>query len=69
MRGPTDDVRNKVRAEHLERTAYVYIRQSSPYQVEHNLGSQQRQYDLAAWATEAGWAKERVLVLDEDQGK
>lgn len=69
MRRPADDVRGKVRPEHLERTAYVYVRQSSLYQVEHHRESQRRQYDLVAWATEAGWAKERVVVVDEDQGK
>jgi len=35
-----------VRPEHLDRAAHVYVRQSSSYQVEHNLESQRRQYDL-----------------------
>lgn len=30
----------KIRAHHLERRAILYIRQSSPYQVLHNLESQ-----------------------------
>ena len=47
----------------------MYVRQSSAYQVEHHRESQRRQYDLVAWATAAGWAKERVVVVDEDQGK
>jgi len=60
---------SKIRGEHLGRAAYIYVRQSSHYQVEHNLGSQRRQYDLAELAVELGWPKERVHVIDEDQGK
>ena len=60
---------SKIRAEHLERAAYVYVRQSSFHQVEHNLGSQRRQYDLAELAVELGWTKGQVHVIDEDQGK
>ena len=59
----------KIRPEHLDRAAYVYVRQSSLYQVEHHREGRLRQYDLVAWAQEVGWAKERIVVLDEDQGK
>lgn len=59
----------KVCAEHLERKAYVYVRQSTYYQVENHLESQRRQYNLAAHALELGWPRERVVVVDEDQGK
>src|SRR3989304_3261941 len=59
----------KVRAEHLERKAYVYVRQSTYYQVENNLESQRRQYGLTEYAFELGWPRERVVVVDEDQGK
>ena len=34
--------RSKVRDQHLERTAFIYIRQSSPKQVRENLESQKR---------------------------
>lgn len=37
---------NKIRADHLSRKACVYIRQSTPGQVQHNLESQRRQYGL-----------------------
>jgi DNA invertase Pin-like site-specific DNA recombinase len=63
------DVRTKIRPEHLDRQAYVYVRQSSPHQVEHHREGRRRQYDLATWAQEVGWPKERIVVLDEDQGK
>jgi len=38
---------NKITAEHLGRSAHIYIRQSSTYQVANNLESQRRQYGLA----------------------
>ena len=69
MSRPAHEGSSKVQAEHFGRMAYVYVRQSSPYQVEHHRESQRRQYDLVAWATAAGWAKERVVVVDEDQGQ
>lgn len=54
---------------HLALFAYIYIRQSSYYQVEHNLESGRRQYDLKKWAVELGWPEERIIIIDEDQGK
>ena len=69
MRTPAAEGAGKIRAAHLERAAYVYVRQSTLHQVEHNLESRRRQYQLAEWALAAGWPKERVVVVDEDQGK
>ena len=63
------DIRGKVRDEHLRRSAYVYIRQSTTYQVEHNRESRIRQYARVDWAVDAGWPRERVVVVDEDQGQ
>jgi len=60
---------HKIGTEHLERSAYVYVRQSSYYQVEHHCESKARQYNLVHWAKELGWPAERVVVVDEDQGK
>ena len=37
---------NKITADHLARRACIYIRQSTPDQVRHNLESQRRQYGL-----------------------
>jgi hypothetical protein len=41
----------KVKANHLERGAYVYVRQSTPYQVRNNLESKERQYALEGRGT------------------
>ncbi len=66
----TMDERNaRIQRQHLERSAYVYVRQSSQRQVIEHLESQRRQYDLVGWATTAGWPTERIVVIDEDQGK
>src|SRR3984893_5894177 len=58
----------KVKLSHTRRAAFVYIRQSSPSQVEYNRESTARQYALVERACELGWAKEQVIVVDEDLG-
>ena len=58
----------KVKPGHTQRAAFVYIRQSSPSQVEHNRESTARQYALVEKACQLGWAKEQVIVIDEDLG-
>lgn len=58
--------REKVRPTHLERVAYVYVRQSTSSQVQHNRESTDRQYGLANRAVELGWPPSQVQVLDED---
>jgi DNA invertase Pin-like site-specific DNA recombinase len=57
---------DKIGPEHLERAAYVYIRQSSLQQVRHNLESGRRQYGLKDRARELGF--EQVVVVDDDLG-
>ena len=60
---------SKIKAEHLNRIAFVYIRQSSLKQVEQHKEGRLRQYQLVDWAMAAGWPKERVIIIDRDQGK
>jgi DNA invertase Pin-like site-specific DNA recombinase len=57
-----------ITAEHRERFAYVYIRQSTMFQVRHNTASTERQYLLSQRAYDLGWAQERIITIDEDQG-
>ena len=57
----------KVTADHLKRRAIVYVRQSSPIQVTHNLESQRRQYALADQARQLGF--QQVEIIDEDLGR
>jgi len=58
---------DKIQPQHLDRPAYVYVRQSSMYQVRNNLESQRRQYALVQLAQERGFR--RVEVIDEDLGR
>jgi Resolvase, N terminal domain len=57
----------KIRLEHLTRTAVVYVRQSTPGQVEQHTESKRRQYSLADTATGLGFAS--VQTIDEDLGR
>jgi DNA invertase Pin-like site-specific DNA recombinase len=59
----------KVQAHHLERGAYLYVRQSSMRQVLENIESTQRQYALRGRATALGWRDEQIIVIDSDQGE
>jgi DNA invertase Pin-like site-specific DNA recombinase len=57
----------KITADHLSRTAFVYIRQSTADQLVHNQESRWRQYGLADRAKQLGWAT--VEVVDDDLGR
>ena len=57
----------KIQPTHLEREAYVYVRQSSMSQVRNHLESQDRQYGLAEKANVLGFKS--VTVIDEDLGR
>src|SRR5262245_6280465 len=59
---------SKIRPSHLQRAALVYLRQSTPSQVEQNRESTARQYALADRACQLGWSKEQVVIIDEDLG-
>jgi len=59
----------KIHPQHLERQAYVYIRQSSPQQVARNRESQDLQYQLVQQALALGWSATQVVVVDDDLGK
>jgi DNA invertase Pin-like site-specific DNA recombinase len=59
----------KVTASHLQRDAYLYVRQSTLRQVIENTESTQRQYALKQQAIRLGWAIEQVIVIDSDLGQ
>lgn len=60
--------RGKIQPRHLDRLAIVYVRQSSAQQVLEHRESAALQYDLRRRAIALGWAADRVIVIDEDQG-
>src|SRR5258707_8598375 len=59
----------KVKSWHLDRSAIVYVRQSTLQQVAEHQESAARQYALAGRAVELGWPRDRVLVIDDDLGR
>ena len=59
----------KLQPWHLERSAIVYVRQSTPQQVLDHRESTARQYALVHRAADLGWPADQVLVIDDDLGK
>ena len=59
---------SKIQSDHLDRDALIYVRQSSLMQVRDNTASTMRQYDLVQRALSLGWTRERIHVIDQDQG-
>lgn len=59
----------KIQPQHLSRQAVVYVRQSTPKQVECNPESTRRQYQLADQAHSLGWPQPLIQVIDADLGK
>lgn len=57
----------KITAEQLERSAIVYVRQSTAFQVVNNIESGRRQYGLVERARQLGWTD--VQVIDDDLGR
>jgi len=60
-------VSDKIRRQHLARKAILYVRQSSPYQLPHNLESQKLQYAMEERLHQLGWRE--IEVVDEDLGR
>ncbi len=54
--------------QHFSRLAIVYVRQSDPQQVLNHVESRERQYALVDLAAALGWPRDRILLIDEDQG-
>jgi DNA invertase Pin-like site-specific DNA recombinase len=59
----------KIRSDHLDRLAVIYVRQSTLFQVRENTGSTIRQYDLVKRARDLGWTPASIQVVDQDQGQ
>ena len=59
---------SKVKPSHSARQAFIYVRQSSVSQVEHNRESTARQYALGDRAQQLGWPKDNIVIIDDDLG-
>jgi DNA invertase Pin-like site-specific DNA recombinase len=58
---------DKIRPQHLARKAMLYVRQSSAYQVMHNVESKKLQYAMQDRLRQLGWRE--IEVIDEDLGR
>ncbi len=58
----------KIQPDHLQRLAYIYVRQSSLAQLQDHQESTRRQYELQQRAWQLGWPRERIVVVDADLG-
>lgn len=59
----------KITSRHLDRKAFLYVRQSSLRQVLENTESTHRQYALRERAVALGWPSESIVVIDCDLGQ
>ena len=64
----TTESKSKVCPHHLERDAYLYVRQAIRQMVG-NQESTKRQYELGQCAIAYGWSEEQIHVVDWDLGK
>ena len=60
---------HKVTASQLKRSAFLYVRQSTPRQVLEHTESTARQYALRKRAVALGWQDDQVITIDSDLGQ
>lgn len=56
---------DRIHARHLERSAFVYVRQSSPAQVRNNVESRKRQLGMQEHVQRLGWPAAQVRLLGD----
>jgi DNA invertase Pin-like site-specific DNA recombinase len=59
---------HKVTQQHLQKPAFIYVRQSTMGQVRYHQESTERQYALKQRAQDLGWLPHQIKVLDGDLG-
>jgi hypothetical protein len=65
----TTQSRPLITSDHLQRSAIIYLRQSTLEQVQKNTGSTTHQRSLTGTAREYGWEESRIITIDEDLGR
>ena len=58
-----------IKPSHLDRLAYVYLRQSSPTQVRKNHEGRRRQQAMVEHVASLGWLESRIVLIDQDTGQ
>ena len=64
----TGPYEGRVQSSHVRRKAIVYVRQSTPGQVERNRESTLLQYGLTDRVRQLGWAEASTEIIDDDLG-
>ena len=67
--GRLGSMSDKIQRRHRDRLAIVYIRQSTVQQLERNQESTRIQYALVDRAYDFGWAREAIVIIDDDLGR
>lgn len=62
------DINGKIKSQHLNRKAVIYIRQSTLQQVHRHQESTRLQYGLVDRAVVLGWLRSEIDVIDDDLG-
>ena len=60
---------SKVKAEHLDGYAALYVRQSTTHQLKQHQESTERQYALKDRLNSLGWSQSQTFVIDDDLGR
>ena len=58
----------KIQSSHLQRSAALYVRQSTGAQLRDHQESTARQYQLASRLRLLGWREDQIIIIDEDLG-
>ena len=58
----------KIRRRHLERMAFIYLRQSTPTQVRNNVEGRERQRRMVERIRKLGWPDLQIRLLGGDTG-
>jgi DNA invertase Pin-like site-specific DNA recombinase len=62
-------IQEVIKAHHLQRAAYVYLRQSSPGQVRRNQEGRRRQQAMVEHVATLGWPASQIVLLDGDTAR
>lgn len=68
MMRPWGRSQDRIESQHRDRDAIVYVRQSTKQQVLEHSESTRLQYALVERAAALGWARSRIVVIDDDLG-
>src|ERR1700730_3674166 len=64
------NVSSKIQREHIEKLAFIYVRQSCAQGVKTNVvGGRRQREEVERLASELGWPKSNIVIVDDDQAR